>query len=203
MKEFKCVHGIRQSLIRAGHPAPPDLTRLEPTAVMALFLFAPDPRLLFIQKADSEGYPWRNQMAFPGGHVDKSDPSSQETAVRELTEELGIQRHNIEILGTIGHFQTIRNKNIHAFAGVWNQQGCLRFDPSEISRVIEIPLAHLMHIHRTQGYGGTHPDVMTLTYPYQDVVVWGATARIVHHLLETIKDVSHCGSTAAGSGKIP
>jgi 8-oxo-dGTP pyrophosphatase MutT (NUDIX family) len=158
----------------------------DPTAVMALFLFNQTiPELLFIQKADVAGYPWRNQMAFPGGHVDDSDDSPLETALRELKEELGIHPENVEVIGSLGHFQTINHKDIQAFTGIWNQRGSIQPDPAEIRQVFQIPVSHLAAVHLKKGYLGQTPPITDLTYPFKDVVIWGVTAKIVHHILET------------------
>jgi 8-oxo-dGTP pyrophosphatase MutT (NUDIX family) len=182
-------HKIISRLGKAVHPPPPDLNKYDQTAVMALFLFnQAHPKLLFIQKADVAGYPWRNQMAFPGGHVDETDDSPLETALRELEEELGIVPENVEVIGSMGHFQTINHKDIHAFTGIWNQQGPIRFDPVEIRRVFQIPVPHLADLHREKKYLGQTPPIMDLTYPFQDVIIWGVTAKILHHMLDTLMD---------------
>lgn len=190
-KKTPATAGCRQKILtaieQAPHPSPPDPLRFDPTAVMALFLFnQTTPELLFIQKADVAGYPWRNQMAFPGGHVDKTDGGPLETALRELREELGIHPKNVEVIGSIGHFQTINDKDIQAFAGIWNQQETILFDPTEIRRVFQIPVSHLVALHKENGYLGKIPPVLELTYPFEDVVIWGVTAKILHHLLEAL-----------------
>ena len=82
---------------------------------------------------------------------------------------------------------TLKNKEIEAFIGIWEKKEKIKFDPSEISRVFQIPLSHLMAVHNTSGYTDRYPDIMELTYPYQDVVIWGVTAKIVHHLLEILR----------------
>jgi 8-oxo-dGTP pyrophosphatase MutT (NUDIX family) len=154
---------------------------------MALFLFHQTiPKLLFIQKADVAGYPWRNQMAFPGGHVDDTDDTPLETALRELEEELGIHPSNVDVIGSMGHFQTINHKDIQAFTGIWNQREPIRFDPAEIRRVFQIPVPHLAGLHREKGYLGQTPPVTDLTYPFEDVVIWGVTAKILHHMLDVL-----------------
>jgi 8-oxo-dGTP pyrophosphatase MutT (NUDIX family) len=182
-----CRQKLISTLECAKHPSPPDFNRYDPTAVMALFLFHQAiPKLLFIQKADVAGYPWRNQMAFPGGHVDDGDETPLETALRELKEELGIHPSNVEVIGSLGHFQTINHKDIQAFTGIWNQQEPLRIDPAEIRRVYQIPVPHLAALHRKKGYLGQTPPVMDLTYPFEDVVIWGVTAKILHHMLDVL-----------------
>ncbi len=180
------AQGIRSAIQETSHPGPPDYDLFQPTSVIALFVFNQQIELLFIQKADVEGYPWANQMAFPGGHKDKSDLTTKETALRELSEELGIVEQNVEFIGSLGHFQTINNKNIEAFAGIWNQKDSIRCDENEISRYFKIPLDHLIDIHITKKFHLYPPDIMELQYPYEDVVIWGVTAKILYHLIETL-----------------
>ena len=186
MDQTACIEKIRSAIASADHPLPPDPERYQPTSVMALFMFDAAPSLLFIQKADREGYPWRNQMAFPGGHVDEQDRSPKAAALRELEEEVGIISDNVSVMGSLGHFQTLNNKDIQAFTGVWNRKDRIAFDREEISRIFEIPFTHLAGVHREKGYAGRRPNIMELTYPYEDVVIWGVTAKIVHHLIEVV-----------------
>ena len=184
------IEKINSAIVSASHPPAPDPEQFKPTTVMALFLFCREPALLFIQKADREGYAWRNQMAFPGGHVDKTDASARQAVFRELCEETGIVSDNVQYIGSLGHFQTLKNRDIQAFTGIWNQKDEINFDTEEISRVFEIPFETLWQTHLEKGYAGRRPGVMELTYPYKDVVIWGVTAQIVHHLIEVVGDIS-------------
>ena len=59
-------------------------------------------------------------------------------------------------------------------------------DPAEISRVLKIPLQVLVHTHLAREYHNRIPDVHELRYPFEDVEVWGATARILHHFIELL-----------------
>ena len=186
-----CHELLTRVVNEASHPLAPDADLFEPTSVMALAGARPEPFLVLIQKADRQGYPWRNQMAFPGGHVDSDDADREETALRELREELAIPRDQVEVVGSLGHFQTINNKDIEAFLGIWDQTGDINFDEKEISRVFRIPLQHFTQIHRDKGFYGRYPDIGELTYPFKDVVVWGVTAKIIHHLMEILpKDLN-------------
>ena len=181
-----CFDALSRAVIESDHPGPPPEDMFKPTSVMALMEFDLSPNLIFIQKADVKGYPWRNQMAFPGGHVDKKDNSPKAAALRELEEEVGIIAGNVSVMGSLGHFQTLRNKDIQAFTGVWNQKDRIAHDREEISRVFQIPFAHLARVHREKGYANRRPGMMELTYPFEDVVIWGVTAKIVHHLIEVV-----------------
>jgi 8-oxo-dGTP pyrophosphatase MutT (NUDIX family) len=158
-----------------------------PACVFLLLFNRPGPHILAIQKSDTEGYPWRNQVALPGGHVENSDTSPVATAFRELEEELNISRDHVDFIGSLGHFQTLtRPRDIEAFVGYWNGKGPVRSDPNEIARVLEIPLDTLIRTHRVKNFHQTMPDVRELEYPFKDMVIWGATARILYHFLELI-----------------
>jgi coenzyme A diphosphatase NUDT7 len=186
MKEKNCINTIRSSIKNASHPGPPDADLYKSASVMALFIFNSEVELLFIQKADVPGYPWANQMAFPGGHRDKEDASTRDTALRELSEEMGILPENVEVIGSLGHFQTINSRDIEVWVGAWNKKDKIQHDTAEISRVFQIPLKHLIRLHKKQGYEGQVANIMTVTYPYEDIVIWGVTAKIVHHLIEIL-----------------
>lgn len=145
-----------------------------------------DPYILAIVKADSEDYPWANQVALPGGHVDGADRTSKDTAYRELFEEMNIGASHVDFLGSMGCFRTINHTEIEAFAGVWDEAGKVRYDPSEIARVVRLPIETLAAVHGEQGFSGRAPDISELLYPVGDVTVWGATARILHYLMELL-----------------
>jgi len=178
---------IKNVIINACRPGVPSGLSYDQTCVFML-LFDKDGELnvLAVQKTDNEGYPWRNQIAFPGGHIDKEDISPLEAAYRELEEEVNIRREHVELIGSLGHFQTINSKDIRVFTGIWRKRGAVRFEQAEISRVLEIPLKNLVKIHVDSKFHGRIPDVMELLYPLEDVVIWGVTARILHHFIELI-----------------
>ncbi len=177
---------IRSAIKEGIHPDPPTPGIYDPTCVMALFFFEQQIKLLFIQKASGNGYAWANQMAFPGGHREKTDPSSKQAALREMEEEVGIDARNVEVIGSLGHFQTLNKKDIEAWTGIWNIKDRLDCDSNEVARVFKIPLSHLIEVHKKNNYHVHDPDITQLIYPYENVQIWGATARILWHLLNLI-----------------
>ncbi len=125
-------------------------------------------------------------MAFPGGIQDTKDPSPLASALREVQEELSIVPDQVEVIGPLGDYLTINTTIIQAFCGIWTKNTPIDFDSSEISRVMDIPLHTLAAWHEKQNYHTTRPDVMELTYPFEEVTIWGVTAKIVFHLLEIL-----------------
>ena len=178
--------GLKNIIRNNDAPGMPESGTYKPACVFLLLFDLENPHILAIQKAANEGYPWSNQIALPGGHLDVADANSLEGAFRELEEEVSISRNQVRLLGSIGHFQTINNRDIEVFAGLWNGLGPVEPDPAEIARTLEIPLRVLVQTHINEGYHNRIPDVRELRYPFEDIVVWGATARILHHFIELL-----------------
>ena len=178
------IDELKEIISNDPSPEPPNDRRYKPACVFLLIFYLKEPYILAIQKADSEGYPWRNQVALPGGHLDAEDASPLAGAFRELEEEMSISRDQVEFLGSMGHFQTINNRDIEVFTGLWRAAEPVRHDPAEISRILKIPIRVLVQTHNTQNFHGRIPDIDELRYPFEDVVIWGATARILHHFIE-------------------
>ena len=177
---------LKQIIESKIHPGPPVDISYRSACVFFLLFGEREPHLLAIQKSDKEGYPWRNQVALPGGHLDKEDSGPVGAVFRELEEELNITKDQVELLGSMGHFQTINSIDIEVFIGLWNGKGTIRFDSEEISRVLKIPLLELIRIHKENKFHGQIPEVQDLLYPFKDVVIWGATARILHYFIELL-----------------
>ena len=71
---------------------------------------------------------------------------------------------------------------------IWHGKGPVIHDSGEISRVLEIPIGGLVETHVRKKFHGHIPGIPELKYPVNDVVVWGVTARILHHFLELLYD---------------
>jgi len=182
--------GLLQHIIsNASHPGPPAGGQFRATAVFLLvFNKGQVPCLLAVLKADNKGYPWRNQLALPGGHVDETDSTALSAAYRELEEEVHVPPDEIAFVGSIGHFQTIQQKDIEVFVGVWQGvESKLQFDPNEIASVLAPAIPVLLKQHLDQNFDGRIPGIDELLYPIDSQVIWGVTARIVHYFLELIR----------------
>lgn len=187
-RSFKIeLSSLRQIIGNTNPAGPPKGSGYRSACVFLLLFNREDPHFLAIQKTDNHGYAWRNQVALPGGHIEETDAGPVEAAFRELEEEVDIQRRQIEFIGSTGHFQTFINpRDVQVFVGLWNGAGPIRCDTSEIARVLKIPLRELIQTHVVNNYHGRIPDVEELLYPFEDVVIWGVTARILHHFIELV-----------------
>ena len=160
------------------------------SAVCLVLFDRPATTILAIVKADhASDYPWGGHVALPGGRVTGLDPDAQATALRELQEEVGIAAMDVAVLGDLGHFQTIDSSHdLQVIVCQWNQRCELQPDPREVARVLELDLGRLIELHGRLGYGraGSAEPTLPPRYPWDDVEIWGVTARILHHFVELV-----------------
>lgn len=87
------------------------------------------------------------EISFPGGHFDfKTDKDFLSTALRETTEELGITKEKINVLGKLGTLVTPMGIIVETFVGYLNIKtfGELNLDIKEVDRIFIIPLEYFV-----------------------------------------------------------
>ncbi|PQE07294.1 NUDIX family hydrolase protein [Rutstroemia sp. NJR-2017a WRK4] len=72
------------------YPEPPTADRLADFFSQA-WVQNGDPEVLFIKRAAREGDRWTSHVALPGGKKDPSDRNDREVAIRETSEEVGLE----------------------------------------------------------------------------------------------------------------
>lgn len=131
--------------------------------------------------------PHGGQVSFPGGRPEPGDRSLLDTALREAQEELGIDPATVRILGTLPVVETIvSNFRITPFVGVLSRRPEYRLQEEECVAVLEVPLSAL---RTPQEDWWDLPGGRRLVrwYPWQGQQIWGATFRIIQHLLAALE----------------
>lgn len=126
------------------------------------------------------------QISFPGGVEEPEDEDLARTALRETEEELGVSPEDVRLLGALSPIVTVTDFAVAPFVGAIPQPYSFTPAESEIAEVIEAPLAALRDpaILETRVLPGR--DEPVLFYHHGSHVIWGATARIVADLLDTV-----------------
>jgi len=153
-----------------------------------------EPEILFIKRADKAGDPWSGQMAFPGGHIDPQDESTQHAAERETREEIGLDltRHG-NLLGAIDLEQPVHRQSgakmaVAPFVYALTSEPA-RYEPNY--EVAEIHWAKVGPMLRHETVTSIDWDIgsQTITMPGFDVsgrIVWGLTFRMLNRLFSLI-----------------
>ena len=96
-------YGIRMSS-RGDHDLNPGMTPVaelrEAAVLVPLVERAEGLTMMLTQRTDHlDHHP--GQISFPGGHVEESDGSAEEAALREAEEEVGLDREHVRIVGSV------------------------------------------------------------------------------------------------------
>ena len=142
--------------------------------------------LLFTRRTDRvESH--KGQVSFPGGACDEGETTPEQTALREAEEEIGIQPHDITVLGRLANLITISYFRVTPVVGVVSWPTVFRVGEHEVARVFTIPLAWLANeTNRWQfEIRGRNRSVIAY-HPYDGELLWGATARITVDFLKVL-----------------
>lgn len=167
-------------------PTPP--TR---AAILVPFLSVNDHwSLLFIRRTLSND-PHSGQVAFPGGRMESEDLTPEATSLREAQEEIGLSPADVEVIGKLPPLLTVTNYEIHPIVGMIPYPYLFQPSPSEVQKIFTIPLNWLANPLNYRIEERLLPPpvgrIPTIYYqPYQGEILWGASAQIVHTLLNLL-----------------
>ncbi len=165
------------------------LTRFLPPAEGArasavLMLLGEGPDLLIIERAhDMNSH--AGQPAFPGGALEDQDANPIEAALREATEETGVDVAGVVPFALLPDLWVpVSNFIVTPVLGWWrNPSSIYVADPREVASVHRVPIEQLadprrrVRVRHPSGYEGPGFDVSGLR-------VWGFTAGLISGLLD-------------------
>ena len=167
----------------APRPGPGD--RL--AGVLLPLLRGSEPSLVFTRRTEElSRHP--GEISFPGGLEHAGDANLKGTALRETEEELGLPASLIEVLGALEPVHTtVSAILIVPFVGLLEGRPSFVPNASEIADVQEFTLAGLMAAEeRVEWPIGDHV-YRGYAYEMETGTIWGATAQILHGLLEILR----------------
>jgi 8-oxo-dGTP pyrophosphatase MutT (NUDIX family) len=128
------------------------------------------------------------EISFPGGRRDAEDASLLDTALREAEEEIGLPRARVSTLGELPPTSTFATKYvIHPFVGTIPEGLAWRLSAREVDAVLELPVTALRAGRTRTQIERRGISFETDAYVVDEHLVWGATARILEHLLERLR----------------
>jgi 8-oxo-dGTP pyrophosphatase MutT (NUDIX family) len=180
------VHPLSMLTQRVPLLHPPDITRRQAAVLLPLFQSGTDYHLVFTKRTDTLKH-HKGQISFPGGSFEPADGNLLTTALRESYEEVGIQPDQVSILGRLDDLATFStNFTISPFVGFIPYPYPFRPNPLEVALVFDVPLSILADPTVGRSYVRGRDDGETIVdyeFHIDGHVIWGATARLVRHLL--------------------
>lgn len=132
------------------------------------------------------------QVAFPGGKQDPGDQTLIDTALREATEEVGLDPKQATIIGAIPRHETVTGFDVEPVVARISPSFTARPEAGEVEQVFEVPFLFLMDRNNfrveSRMWRGSQRNYFTI--PYGPHYIWGATARMIVGLRDAWENVS-------------
>ena len=124
------------------------------------------------------------EISFPGGRQDAGE-DLRDTALREACEEIGLPRDAVTVAGCLPPTPTVvTSYAIYPYVGAIDAGLAWVIQESEVADVLELRLRDVRDGYGRRRLARRGVPFKTDTYAVGEHVIWGATARIVRHLLE-------------------
>lgn len=151
------------------------------------------------------------EVCFPGGGIEASE-EPEFAAIRETCEELNLSAADIEIIAPLDIFVSPFGVIVYPFlAYIKNiDKNKIRANPGEVDYIFFVPLTYLLEtrplkseiliklgfpenfpyelIPNGRNYSYRSGKMLQHFFLWENEVIWGLTARILHHFLELIKE---------------
>lgn len=181
--------GIRSS--RGDHDLNPGMLPgkdLRQAAVLVPLVERPEGLTVLLTKRTDHLDHHPGQISFPGGRVEDDDPTAEEAALREAEEEVGLERHQVEIIGRLDEYVVRTGFSVTPFVGLVQPDYTLSPDDFEVAEIFEVPLSFFMDEKNHRRDSRTHKGEVREFYamPYEDYYIWGATAGMLRNLYDIL-----------------
>ncbi len=144
---------------------------------------------VFMQRPDYNGI-HGGQISFPGGKRDDSDRDIIRTALREASEETGVNPEEISVINTLTTlFIPVSNTIVTPVVGWMNEKPGFNHHPDEVVFLFDGDLERFLNpsIVRIMPMKIRGEIIDVKYYDYDGNVIWGATAMMLHELLTIIR----------------
>ena len=135
----------------------------------------------------------RGQVSFPGGKFDPDEDATLEaTAIREATEEVGLESDSVQIIGQLDDVATrVNDFVITPTVGIVRPSTSLVPNPSEVADIFTVHIDRLanrdFHGTETRTWKDVEFPVPVITAGKH--TIWGATHSITTKLIEIYETI--------------
>ncbi len=147
-------------------------------------------------------------ISFPGGKIDDTDSSPLAAALRETSEELGINPKTINVIGELSPYIASPSFVVYPSVATLDYHQ-LSFNKDEVEEVFTVPVKWLLqyepYMHSVSveiapkadfpfekimngaNYQWRTRSIEEWFFDYGKYTIWGLTARILKHFVEQLK----------------
>jgi 8-oxo-dGTP pyrophosphatase MutT (NUDIX family) len=184
-------------MVPPGKPRDYPLNKEFKDAAVAILLYLRNNEVYFalIQRTYNNYNDKHNgQISLPGGRLDISDNSLLDCALRELEEELGVLKSQVNPLGRLTDlYIPVSNFKVQPFIVFSKNNINFTPQPSEVDYVLEIELKDLFDENNLKmGTIKLDSGVELQDIPYFNLnnhIVWGATAMILNEFKIVLNNI--------------
>ncbi|MCU4674445.1 CoA pyrophosphatase [Catenovulum sp. 2E275] len=132
------------------------------------------------------------QVSFPGGKLEANDSSLYACALRETDEEIGISPTFWQHISTLSSINTLTGFEVTPFVALSRHEQVenfkLKLNKNEVAELIRLPLDNFLYQINMQTIDYHRADTVRRVYGFyfQDKLIWGATATILHELKQRL-----------------
>jgi len=130
----------------------------------------------------------KGEVSFPGGMFEARDCCKLNTALRECSEEIGLNTVDVKVVGKLDDMTTLTGFVISPYVGIVPYPYNFTMNPCEVAYIIQLPLKFLMNASpaiEMHEYGGRVEEIPS--FHYNGDRIWGATCRMLLQLRKILK----------------
>ncbi len=146
--------------------------------------------LLTQRREDLSDHP--GQVAFPGGKIDRTDPSPAAAALREAHEEVGLAHGSVHVVAGLPIYETATGYVVSPIVAWADTLPPVTANPAEVSEVFWAPAQLCLASAGYEEHTRTMPNGRRPTFyslAYEGRTIWGVTAAILRGLGHAIEQL--------------
>tara|TARA_B100001173_G_scaffold115766_1_gene100372 strand:+ start:354 stop:932 length:579 start_codon:yes stop_codon:yes gene_type:complete len=167
----------------------PPVEELKKAAVLIAIVDCDDPELVYTLRSNKVGS-HGGEVSFPGGMYEKDDASLEITALRESEEETGLNREQVQIIGSTDTVVSRYNVSVTPYVGIVPPDIKLNNDSDEIETCFRVPISFLLEDkrYRNDQIKKNGVSFFMPAYKFDSFIIWGLTAMMTVDFLNITLD---------------
>ena len=157
----------------------PPVEELRKAAVLIAIVDCDEPELIYTLRSNKVGS-HGGEVSFPGGMHEEDDISLEITALRESEEETGLNRDQVQIIGSTDTVVSRYNVSVTPYVGIVPDDISLYNDSDEIEACFRVPINYLLKDkrYRNDRIERNDESFFMPAYKFDSFIIWGLTAMM-------------------------